>query len=954
MNKEITYSGHTASSSDYTCADGELSLLVDLWSQDNVLKPVQRPKEVFKLPDGYNVLYVHESNEYKHYIAYSPTDKALCWIDDSTKQSVVMETDSMHDNSIVQVAGVGNTLIVLTTKGMCYYLWKVDGSTRNYLYLGTEIPELDLSFGLQGEMKRYPEDGSKIDITFEQINKANIFEEFSKDNKTTVSNQILGEVNKFIADYSTNTGKFIYPFLVRYAYRLYDGTLTHHSAPVLMLCSSGLSPLVIWTNYNSTQTNFTSAQVQIMAMCHRLDYAAVDYDQITQLRNWSDIVKSVDVFVSKPIYSYDQSGQVQGFAPVNLLDSFCICKHTNPFTSLPASQQRYQYMTLWELYKLTFDSGYNATPGYQLLLPHKSDETIKDEIKNTSQFFLLQKIAIEDISRDRVAIEVKDDYLQSLVAREVMDDDFDSHDSLIPAYAFPYNSRLNITDLKKKLFKGYNSQSLLPFTNGYINNITKVDIDNDKSYFTYYVFIKENGREIVVENDMNPIGAGFKGGPRFFYYPNTNAYKVVIAEHSSPSGAVENTYELNLEPHNFLNGSFYFAGWNEPGVASVDVPTASSDDERIVNLSNRIYTSEVNNPFKWPVQCINSVGSGRVLGISAAAKALSQGQFGQFPLYAFTTDGVWALEVSTTTGAYSARQPITRDVCTNPRSITQLDDAVLFVTDRGIMIISGSQTKCISEAIDDLNKGTFRIDSLPKAKSLLGELPKATPIDPNTPIVPIVRPTVDDDDLTDSQIGQLTIKSNVLDTGILEKGLSVDIVPFRQFLSSCGMIYDYPYQRLIVFNPSCNYAYIYSMNDKRWAMMRCHIASAVGSYPEALAMNSDNILVDYSCHLPNDTPANQVLVTRPLKLEEANIMKTIDHIIQRGHFNRGEVKTLLYGSRDLDHWYPVASSVDHYLRGFSGTPYKYFRVALKCSLTDTEELEGCSIEYTHKESNQLR
>ena len=98
------------------------------------------------------------------------------------------------------------------------------------------------------------------------------------------------------------------------------------------------------------------------------------------------------------------------------------------------------------------------------------------------------------------------------------------------------------------------------------------------------------------------------------------------------------------------------------------------------------------------------------MGISTAAKALSQGQFGQFPLYAFTDEGVWALEVNSS-GGYSAKQPITRDVCISSDSITQIDTAVLFATDRGIMEISGSQTQCLTDIIN--GNDFFSLDRLP-------------------------------------------------------------------------------------------------------------------------------------------------------------------------------------------------------------------------------------------------
>ena len=97
-----------------------------------------------------------------------------------------------------------------------------------------------------------------------------------------------------------------------------------------------------------------------------------------------------------------------------------------------------------------------------------------------------------------------------------------------------------------------------------------------------------------------------------------------------------------------------------------------------------------------------------------------------------------------------------------------------------------------------------------------------------------------------------------------------------------------------------------------------------------------------------------MFITSPLKLDSPNVLKTITTIIQRGHFQRGDVSTVLYGSRDLYTWHLIWSSKDHYLRGFRGTPYKYFRIAGLARLTDGKSIFGATIQYTQRLLNQPR
>lgn len=95
-------------------------------------------------------------------------------------------------------------------------------------------------------------------------------------------------------------------------------------------------------------------------------------------------------------------------------------------------------------------------------------------------------------------------------------------------------------------------------------------------------------------------------------------------------------------------------------------------------------------------------------------------------------------------------------------------------------------------------------------------------------------------------------------------------------------------------------------------------------------------------------------MTRPLKLGAPDTMKTIRSVIQRGYFRKGHVRTILYGSRDLFDWHVISSSADHILRGISGTPFKYFKVALLCQLDPEEAIFGCTIEYLPKLTDKPR
>ena len=933
MNKDIIFSGLTAVPSDYECQDGTLAQSYNLINEDGAIKSVLAPKTIFTLDGNTKVVYIHETAKFKHYILQT-TANVLSWRDSKPNADGTYTDTQLHDFTkdvtIYQVNSIGNTILVQASDAMHYFLWKED--SNSYLYLGTHLPELPISFGLQGEMIRTDE----FDISFNAISYETndntrktlttatdpFCADFTDENKTKITSQVLAKVNKFIAENATGKGKFIYPFLVRYAFRLYDGSLTMHSSPVLMVCSSDVAPDVAVTtvHVNTDKKNVSSAKASVVGVVQSLDYACLNKERISMLKNWKDIVRSVDVFISRPIYTYKQSGECTSFMRTSDRDSFSICKlinQTADTTKYPVRYQKNDTSTLYCLAFNTWDSDKNAfmNYSYRVGLPRLTPDKVKANIKDCANFYLLKSINLDDLKTDRTIIEVEEDYLQSLGERELMTDDYDSHDTMLSKYSFSFNKKLNVTNIQKKLYVEYNAGALLPYTDGYVflTGTGAATFASKTTTYLVYFYIKQNGKTIIVGGEGWPLGV--YSPVLYLYYPNVNCYKATIVFWLNGKYA----YDISMEAHNFLNGAVFMSDWEgaiKPSNFTGNEPTVSTDAQRTVDLPNKIYTSEVNNPYVYPVTGINTVGTGSIIGISAAVKALSQGQFGQFPLYAFTTDGVWALETNAS-GGYSAKQPITRDVCISADSITQIDSSVLFATDRGIMEISGSVKQCITDIIN--GDDYFALDRLPGLSTLYpGGIPQ------------------------------------------------IDCT-FAEYRKGARMAYDYINQRIILFNPGKNYAYLFSIKSKMWGIMASTLTSAINSYPEAYAMETvtttkvvddkttevkENCLVDLS--RSEATRAKGLLVTRPLKMDAGSVLKTFDTVFLRGLFAKGKVQAILYGSRDNINWHLVHSAKEHYLRGFRGSPYKYYRIAAVTDLSIGETLLGASVQFTPRLTNQLR
>ena len=972
MIKEINYKGVTESPSDYESLDGELSVSINAIHDSQGVKPILPYKRAMRYErnlDYKEIVFVHTTSKFKHCLFVSD-GTVLMWSEFKENYN----DDDVHliadvSYSIERVSSIGNVVIINTTQGIHYALWK-DGS---YVYLGEHMPELNLKFGLVGGIEGR-EDAGVISTESALLENgssgfgegnSNLNEELQK----LVTDNVMASVNKFINEESTEKDRFMFPFLVRYAYRLYDGSLTMHSAPILMTPTLTDAPMAAITYIGvNAKGGARDYHYSVRAMVCDLHIKA-EVQNKKDLQAWGDIIKSIDIFVSKPLYTHDQSGKIKGLTPIkddvlnfiglnrNSREAFngefggrrspelpaegetrasgvfldkkghtpeelvmlqkydgFLCEKTPGLHGFYVNGKKTQWSDkIWtKTYNLPDnDKWTNFGQAYKFILPENEFE---EQVVRSSQFFLIKSIPIDeiptsytkedieafgnkDIPNPFKKVELRKGTLKSLVNREAMTDDYDSHDVVFGKCSYTYNARFNMASITKMPFHGFPLSACTQHTS------PKGSSANERARASVTYLANKYGRKVTYHFESEDFAPNMPF--LYIYHPDPDVQAAFITI-QYPSGT--SLYKAEMKRHEFLNGSFFFS---MKAPTNYDILPIGDTEPQPINYPNKIYTSEVNNPFFFPVRNINTVGTGEILGLSSSTKAISSGQFGQFPMYAFSTDGIWALEVSST-GGFSARQPITRDVCNNPLSITQLDNSVLFTSDRGVMIISGGESVCISEVLD--SPTPFLLSSLPSAMRL---------------------PIVDD-------LGELVFEN----------------VPLKEYLKSANFVFDYVEQRIIMFSPKKAFAYVFSIESKSWGMMPCDWKRAINCYPTTLAQKGDGDIYDLTKsdfeYTNQQHNILSLLVTRPLKLGDADVLKTIDTIIQRGKFSTNDLTSVLYGSRDLYTWIPIWSSNNSYMRGFRGTPYKYFRIVIGGKLENEDHISGCTIQYTPRQVNQPR
>lgn len=511
-------------------------------------------------------------------------------------------------------------------------------------------------------------------------------------------NYVLGLANKFTQEKAVEKNRFIHPFFVRYAIELIDGTHVKPSAPCLMIPSTGIVPYIRTADIVSGDS--PSLQVFANAFVANLMYR-ID-SNITSLTNKTDIIKGISIAVSQPIYRYNQGADDKQIDEVMYLDTYA---NIETDTTVAAYGD--------ELYKDTdrkaLDIYYNTSPQTGQIYTNVKLPVIKDlnkQVENAGVFRVIATIPLDKLQTMETfaPVEMEEGALAGLNGRQILEDNTSSLSKYTAKTAFTYNNRLNIANYKEHLFKGYKPSLMNGFANSVISGFYNYAADVELSVNM------ENKHAIVIDDTHTntPI--------YWLFFPKSSAktinlYRKVRTNKDTDSESYTMCYktQLKLTSHPLLDGAYWFNLFASPFkgdddlIAFEDYPQLT-DSSPIVNQDNMIKTSQVNNPFV--MEQTTSLND-EVHALATGTKALSEGQFGQFPLYAFCADGIWALEPSAD-GTYQSKQPVSRDICSNHKAITQTDTAVIYPTDQGLKMLQGSTTTNISRKMEGKTEDTSK------------------------------------------------------------------------------------------------------------------------------------------------------------------------------------------------------------------------------------------------------
>ncbi len=127
------------------------------------------------------------------------------------------------------------------------------------------------------------------------------------------------------------------------------------------------------------------------------------------------------------------------------------------------------------------------------------------------------------------------------------------------------------------------------------------------------------------------------------------------------------------------------------------------NENRNYTRKNVMRVSQVDNPLFFPAKNTYSFDAD-IVALCSNTVAVSQGQFGQHPLYVFTNEGIQLMSVDTSgAGSYLAQIPCSREICNNASGVSVTTRGVIFPTSKGLMLINGGEVAEISSALSGLS-----------------------------------------------------------------------------------------------------------------------------------------------------------------------------------------------------------------------------------------------------------
>lgn len=787
--------GLTSNSEARAVVDGECMVLHNLTVEEGGVKVIAPPTESAGV----------ESVAKKYY-----HEKAKEWLTLYNSGSVASSKGTINqDGKVKSLSFVGNIVVMYCADGVRYAIY--DGG---YRYMG-KLPELPrLNVAIESKFINiqtdnwYYKDGTEV---------------AEKDVPLIWSNASKGYFDQCMAGLYQQ-GAFVDRTMVRLAARMFDGSYVAFSPIYYVEDKDEL------LNLNGSVEGFPSIEATIgrdnknfVAIPASTADKSKFYTSVRgfvptfsleqeDLSKWRDVIVGIDLFAVPSIMGHRTTSEIE------VTDAKLKSRKQNG---------RYGVLLLNEV----------GDVRYERYVVREGSE-IEEEIANASQYY---KIAEYDLKGNEVW-RLKNTSPSQMAVQKALPVEECPHE-LMADYRYLYNNKVHLAGLKEYLRDAFNHYSCLGME------------DEDLVQITSVVTLVVDGKEQrVISNVMAPkVG---KKDEKYFLapilaYPDARATKMkVYVGYNTGVGESQSVVkykEFPLKAHNTLNLAYYMDGvaTNKDGITGLNPIaldgfaslgsdevaykesggkltgfTVKDTESRTAERLGVMRVSEVDNPIYYPARFTYSFDA-EIVAVCSNVIALSQGQFGQHPLYVFTKSGVWAMTVDAAGGSYLSQVPASREVCSNGAGVSSTIKGVVFPANKALMLMNGADAVDISASLAGL------------------------------------------------ETTELRVKYDVIERicGVVGKGHMAERVSFTDYLNGAFTAYDYNTGLLYVCNSGYDYSYVYNMNTGAWSTADGQYAEYV-PYPGKMVLSGkvEGAYKLYTFDRYNKTAFEQTPIVMPVAM----------------------------------------------------------------------------------------
>ena len=460
--------------------------------------------------------------------------------------------------------------------------------------------------------------------------------------------------------------------------------------------------------------------------------------------------------------------------------------------------------------------------------------------------------------------------LENLVQQDPLPVDNFTHHTLVPLSLYVYNSSLHALNYTTLLSRGFPLQYFYANQGaGQFPSSTWSAVNTHGCSNTWYVEVDiktSSGISTVVRFfDGSTDSLNGSGLNCMLSYPDSRAKKIRFYQYLSDTGHYKSVYkEFALTASVSQNFAYYI----DPNLMPIDLTplmggvtyAIPSEVSRAQVFSNGMKVSDLNDPFNFPLANTYLIGTGKLLAACSNASRMSEGQFGQFPLYVSASDGIYALNVGTES-AYTNTSLVSNEVPVN-EVLYPAPFGVIFIGKRGLYVLNGQLPDFISPGLE---QPFLSLVFSPTFSSM------ATPV-------------------------PLSVNVNIFSDS------------FITYLKDSIILFDFYQNEIIVSNSdriNYPYNYVYNLDSKMWYQSTEAFTDYVkNAYPELFVINGSTIK-DFSVNktttigsvITQDQAVVSIL-TRPFDFGMKEI-KNLKRIILRGRMtNSSDVIVMDHSSND--------------------------------------------------------